>query len=126
MKFILIVGAGGFVGSITRYLLADAVQANVLTSFPFGTMTVNIIGCFIIGVTYALSDLTNLAPELRILIATGFCGGFTTFSSFSYETFALLQDEQLLYSGLYAAGSLFLGLMAAFAGVLLIRYLLSP
>lgn len=123
MKFIFLVGAGGFIGSVARYLLSDAVQSRLLTSFPFGTMTVNLIGCFIIGIIYALSETSNLAPEYRILIATGFCGGFTTFSSFSFESLTLLQDNQYLYATLYAGLSLVLGLLAAFVGVLLIRYL---
>jgi len=125
MKFILLVGAGGFVGSIARYLLSDAVQARLLTSFPFGTMTVNLLGCFVIGIVYALSESANLAPEYRIFIATGFCGGFTTFSSFSFESLTLLQDNQYLYATLYAGLSLVLGLLAAFLGVLLIRYLIA-
>lgn len=125
MKFILLVGAGGFVGSVARYLLSDAVQSRLLTSFPFGTMTVNLLGCFIIGVIYALSETANLAPEYRILIATGFCGGFTTFSSFSFESLTLLQDNQYLYAVLYAGFSLVLGLLAAFLGVILIRYLIA-
>ncbi len=125
MKFILLVGAGGFIGSIARYLLSDAVQSKLLTSFPFGTMTVNVLGCFVIGIIYALSETANLAPEYRILIATGFCGGFTTFSSFSFETLTLLQDNQYLYAMLYAGLSLVLGLMAAFLGVILIRYLIA-
>ena len=125
MKFILLVGAGGFVGSVARYLLSDAVQSRLLTSFPFGTMTVNLLGCFIIGIIYALSESANLAPEYRILIATGFCGGFTTFSSFSFESLTLLQDSQYLYAVLYAGLSLVLGLLTAFLGVILIRYLIA-
>ncbi len=125
MKFILLVGAGGFIGSVARYLLSDAVQSRLLTSFPFGTMTVNLLGCFVIGIIYALSETANLAPEYRILIATGFCGGFTTFSSFSFESLTLLQDNQYLYAVLYAGFSLVLGLLAAFLGVILIRYLIA-
>lgn len=121
----LLVGAGGFFGSIARYLLSDAVQSRMLTSFPYGTMTVNLLGCFIIGIIYALSETANLAPEYRILIATGFCGGFTTFSSFSFESLTLLQDNQYLYATLYAGLSLVLGLLAAFLGVILIRYLIA-
>jgi len=125
MKFMLLVGAGGFFGSIARYLLSDAVQSRMLTSFPYGTITVNLLGCFIIGIIYALSETANLAPEYRILIATGFCGGFTTFSSFSFESLTLLQDNQYLYATLYAGLSLVLGLLAAFLGVILIRYLIA-
>lgn len=123
MKYILLVGAGGFFGSVARYLLGQMVQGNIMSSFPFGTMTVNILGCFIIGIIYALSTRGLASPELRVLLATGFCGGFTTFSSFAYENMTLLQDGQFLYATLYAGISFFVGLIAAYLGVLAIKTL---
>ncbi len=125
MKFILLVGAGGFAGSIARYLLTNVVQARLLTSFPFGTLTVNVLGCFVMGVLYALSETINLAPEYRIIFGVGFCGGFTTFSSFSLESIALLQDGQYFYAALYIALSLAAGLLAIFLGIIVIRYFLG-
>lgn len=121
MKYIILVGVGGFAGSVGRYLLGQLVQGNLLTSFPFGTMTVNILGCFIIGIIYALSTRGAIPAEYRVLLATGFCGGFTTFSSFSYESMTLLQDGQFLYASLYAGLSFFIGLMAADLGVMVIK-----
>ncbi|HKJ45360.1 MAG TPA: fluoride efflux transporter CrcB [Balneolales bacterium] len=118
MKFIILVGVGGFFGSVARYLLSQLVQGNFLSSFPYGTMTVNILGCFIIGVIYALSTKGIVSPEYRVLLATGFCGGFTTFSSFSYESMTLLQDGQFLYASMYAGFSFFIGLLASYAGVI--------
>lgn len=121
MKFILLVGIGGGVGSIARYLISQAIESRVLTSFPYGTFTVNVIGCFIIGVIYALSTRGAVVPEWRILLATGFCGGFTTFSSFSYETLTLIQEGQVFNPLMYLGASILLGLFAAYLGILLIR-----
>ena len=123
MKTFLLVGFGGFIGSYLRYIISVQIQQKLLSSFPFGTFTVNIIGCFIIGVLYALSTRYNLAPEYRLLLATGFCGGFTTFSSFSIEGIVLLQDAQFLYGFLYAGLSLIVGFFAAWLGLALVRML---
>src|SRR5699024_3930334 len=94
-KNILLVGIGGFAGSVGRYLLARYIELRVLTSFPFGTFAVNIIGCFIIGLRYGLTLRGTVSPNIRFLLATGFCGGFTTFSTFSMESMTLLQDGQI-------------------------------
>jgi CrcB protein len=117
IKNILLVGAGGFAGSIARYLLSRYMELRILTSFPFGTLTVNIVGCFIIGVIYGLTVRNLASPEIRFLLATGFCGGFTTFSTFSYESLALLRDGQLWFAFLYMAGSMLAGLAAVWIGL---------
>jgi len=121
MKTFLLVGLGGFIGSYLRYAISGYIEQKILSSFPFGTFAVNIAGCFLIGILYALSTRYNLAPEYRLLLATGFCGGFTTFSSFSYEGVALMQDAQFLYTFLYAGLSLIIGFFAAWLGLTLIR-----
>jgi len=123
MKLLLYVGTGGFLGSVARYAISRWMNQQILSSIPWGTMTVNIAGCFIIGLIYALAFKSDLAPEWRLLIATGFCGGFTTFSSFSYENIALLQDGQFGAALFYIGGSLLLGLAATVAGIALIRAL---
>jgi CrcB protein len=121
LKNILLIGVGGGIGSILRYLLSRYIELRILTSFPLGTFTVNIVGCFIIGVIYGLT-IRNLAPpEMRFLLATGFCGGFTTFSTFSYESLSLLRDGQLWFAFLYMAGSLLAGLAAVWIGMLIIK-----
>jgi CrcB protein len=120
-KNILLIGAGGFVGSAARYLLSRFMELRILTSFPLGTLTVNIVGCFIIGVIYGLTVRNMASPEMRFLLATGFCGGFTTFSSFSYESLALLQDGQLWFAFLYMAGSVLAGLAAVWIGLLIVK-----
>lgn len=85
-------------------------------------MLVNIIGCFFIGIIYALSEQSEvLSPEWRTFLAVGFCGGFTTFSSFAYENFAMLSLQDFLFSSLYIGLSLILGLIAVYLGVILIR-----
>ncbi|KAF0202928.1 MAG: hypothetical protein FD170_1505 [Bacteroidetes bacterium] len=117
LKILLVIGSGSFLGGIARFLLSRGIQNSVISSFPFGTFWVNIIGCFLIGLIYGLSDKGNLSNnELRMFLAVGFCGGFTTFSTFSSENMALLRDGSFLYFSLYAGLSVFLGLLATFGG----------
>lgn len=123
LKMILLVGSGGFVGSVTRFLIARYIELKYLSSFPYGTFVVNAAGCLVIGIIYGLSVKNVTSPEIRLLLATGFCGGFTTFSTFSYETLALLQDNQIFIAFLYVAGSLLLGVAAAWFGLNLTKLL---
>ena len=88
-----LVALGGLIGSVARYWLSGAVQRLHGTAFPSGTLAVNVVGSFVIGLVMALSlERGLLSANARILLATGFCGGFTTMSTFSYETVALLRD----------------------------------
>jgi CrcB protein len=123
MKIILLVGLGSFIGGISRYLVSLVIQNKVLSTFPYGTLAVNIIGCFLIGIIYGFSDRGNMNAEWRIFLATGIMGGFTTFSSFSNETVSMLRDAQYLQAVSYIAFSLIVGLAATFAGISLIKYL---
>jgi CrcB protein len=121
---VLLVGVGGFVGSVARYLVAVLFANQFSSVFPFATLTVNVVGCFLIGIIFALSDRGNiLSPEWRVLLTTGFCGGFTTFSTFSYESLRLLQDGEYLYVGAYVFASVVVGLAATYVGIILIRSL---
>ena len=116
------VGIGGFVGSVLRYLVSVAFAAFSSSPFPFATFTVNVVGCFLIGVLFALSERGNiLSPEWRIFLTTGFCGGFTTFSTFSYESLRLMQDGEVLYLFLNVVLSVVVGLAATYAGIVLMR-----
>jgi len=116
------IGIGGFIGSIARYLSQQFFQKHFPSSFPFGTMWVNITGCFLIGFIYALSEKGNiLTPEWRLFLATGICGGFTTFSAFAFENINLLRDGQFVYAAIYTAVSVVAGLAAAYLGTLLIK-----
>lgn len=117
-KAFLIVGLGSFFGGGSRYLVQQLVTKLTTISFPYGTLTVNILGSFIIGVIFALGAKSNLiSNELKLLLATGFCGGFTTFSSFSLETLSLMKSGQFLYAFAYLALSIILGFAATFLAI---------
>ena len=123
MKIIMAVGLGSFIGGICRYLVTLFIQNRFLTTFPFGTMFVNVLGCFLIGVIYALSDRGNLSPLWRMFLATGMMGGFTTFSTFSNETVSMLRDAEYVPAFSYIAFSIIIGLAATIGGISLIKYL---
>lgn len=121
---ILLVGFGGFIGSIARYLVAVLFAGQFTSAFPLATFVVNIAGCFLIGVLFALSDRGNiLSPDWRIFLTTGFCGGFTTFSTFSYESIQLIQDGEFFYLALNVILSVLVGFAATYLGILLVRSL---
>jgi len=116
MKYILAIGAGSFIGGICRYLLSQCIQAKVSSGFPFGTLFVNLIGCFAIGLVFALSDKGNFNQDWKMFLATGVLGGFTTFSAFSNETFMLVRAGLPWYAFTYISASVVLGLLATFSG----------
>ncbi|WP_282015118.1 fluoride efflux transporter CrcB [Marinifilum flexuosum] len=117
LRTLLLIGMGGFLGSISRFLVGQGLHRIFDTVFPIGTMTVNIVGSFIIGVVYSLAERDNLiSPEIRMFLAVGFCGGFTTFSSFAFDKLNLLKDSGFLYLSMYVGGSVFLGLLAVYLG----------
>lgn len=122
LKSLLIVGTGGFVGTILRFLVSRYFQENTFSLFPWGTFTVNIIGSLLIGIFYGMSERGNLlSPEIRIFLTVGICGGFTTFSSLTNDAFMLLQEKEWLKVSLYASLSFFLGLVAVYLGRTLIK-----
>jgi CrcB protein len=123
MKIILAIGIGSCLGGISRYLLSQFIQNKFLSAFPFGTLTVNIIGCFFIGIIFGLSEKGNVTMLWRLFLVTGFLGGFTTFSSFSNETVGLLRDGQIWHAFTYVISSVFVGLLATFTGISLIKFL---
>ena len=114
----LIVGAGGFVGSVCRYWVSGWVQSLLSQSWrPVGTMAVNVIGCLLIGLLMGLADFRQvLKPEARLLLVVGVLGGFTTFSAFGYETFALARDREFAAALVNAGAQVLLGLLAVWAG----------
>jgi len=121
MKILLFIGAGSFIGGVSRYLLSLAIQSRSLSAFPFGTMAVNLLGCLLIGFVFGISEKGHLNQEWRLFLATGILGGFTTFSAFSNETVSLLRDGQLLDASIYISLSVLLGVLATFAGILLTK-----
>ena len=97
----LVVGVGGFIGSVLRYALSLLGQRCSVT-FPHGTLWSNLLGCLAIGAVTALAAKTGaLSPTMRLLLATGFCGGFTTMSTFTYEMFRFVQATEYLYASGY-------------------------
>lgn len=117
-----LVGIGGLAGSLLRYLVSVLFSSYATSPFPYSTFLVNLIGCFLIGLIYAVSDRGQmLSPEWRILLTTGFCGGFTTFSTFSYESVRLLQDGEFIYSLANAAFSVLFGFAATWLAIVMVR-----
>jgi fluoride exporter len=122
IKTLFIIGSGSFIGGVSRYLTSRFIQNSIISSFPFGTFIVNILGCFLVGFFYGLSERGNLINnEWRMFLTIGFCGGFTTFSTFSSENVSLLRDGNFFYFAIYASLSLFLGLTATYLGNLITK-----
>ena len=122
LKTLILIGLGGGVGSIFRYLTGLYVYKYLPASFPWGTLVVNVIGCFLIGLFMGLSERSQgLDPDWRFLFVVGFCGGFTTFSAFSMESISLLQNHQAMAAFLYIAASVVVGLSATMIGFFLMR-----
>lgn len=121
-KNILLVVAGSATGGVLRYLLTIYFIAKEWNKFPWATFTVNILGCFIIGVVYALTEKTATGSHhIRLLLTTGFCGGFTTFSAFAYENLQLFKLETSGTALLYICLSVVLGITATFLGITLFK-----
>lgn len=121
-RILFLIGTGGLIGSIARYLAATYFTKVFPSAFPYGTFVVNIVGCLIIGIIFGLSERFSwLTPEWRMFLATGFCGGFTTFSSFAYENIKLIQEGNYLIFATYSIASFALGLLAVFIGLTLIK-----
>lgn len=122
---LLLVGAGGFVGSTLRYALGGVVHRLVpFASFPWGTLTVNLAGCLAIGLLAGADESRSvLGPETRLFLLIGLLGGFTTFSTFGIETLSLLHDRRLLAACGYVGGNVVAGIGAVWLGYTLTRAL---
>jgi len=120
MKQLLIVGAGGFLGSVARFLISKLNLYWHFLSIPMGTLTVNIVGSLVIGILTGIASKSELLSfNLRLFLMVGICGGFTTFSSFTNENFTLIQNGQLLIALLYTGLSIFLGFSAVYIGYMI-------
>ena len=108
---VLLIAIGGALGSVARYLLSTFVLRVTGTLFPLGTFVVNIIGCLAFGaIAGAASQRVQIAPALRLFLLTGILGGFTTFSSYSFESYALIRDGQFLWASINIVGQVVAGL----------------
>lgn len=122
IRNILMVGLGGGIGSIARYLCQRWFIVNYPGHFPWGTFAVNITGCFLIGLFWGLSFRSFESNEMwKLLLMTGLCGGFTTFSAFTLEGIGLIKEQRMTLFFLYIAGSVLTGLLATLIGMKLTR-----
>lgn len=124
MLKVLAVAAGGSVGAVTRYLVSTWAAGRFGAGFPYGTLIVNVVGCFIIGafMTTATERLI-VSPYWRLIVTVGFVGGLTTFSSFSYETFKLMEDGSITLVMYNIMGNFVLGFLATWLGISAARLL---
>jgi fluoride exporter len=121
MRVLLLIGSGSFIGGVARYLISQLVQNRTPGSFPYGTLVVNIAGCFLIGLLFGLIEKGHVPAEWKFFLATGILGGFTTFSAFSHESFGMMQNGQHTYAVLYITISIGAGLLATFLGFLTLK-----
>lgn len=122
MKSALLVFLGGGLGSVLRYQVSRLLNNTVITSIPYGTLAVNILGSLILGFLLGLSFRYSTWPtSFTLFFAVGFCGGFTTFSTFAYENQVFLRSGDFHNLLIYSLGSLFLGILAIFLGLFLSR-----
>ena len=117
---------GGSLGTVLRFLVSVWMLQWLGSDFPFGTLAVNILGCFMIGMLSGLPEgISTLSPRMRLFVVTGFIGGLTTFSSYQYESFTLTRSGDVLKAFVYWGGSLFVGLLSVLLGYLLMSSLLN-
>ncbi|MGG6231716.1 fluoride efflux transporter CrcB [Tenacibaculum sp. SDUM215027] len=123
MKQLLLVFIGGGVGSVLRYIIGKALNSSQ-TGIPYGTFTANILGSLLIGIILGLAAKNDtLTQNHTLLLATGFCGGFTTFSTFAYENHVFLKSGDFTSFAIYTIASFIFGFLAVFAGIYLVNYL---
>ena len=117
-RLLLAVALGSGVGGVARVVLGNAVQARAAGAFPLGTFVVNVTGSLALGflMRYTMASPT-MSTEMRVMLTTGFCGGYTTFSTFSYETLTLIEAGDYRRASLYAAASVVLAIIATLVGV---------
>jgi fluoride exporter len=125
-RLVAAVAIGGALGSVARYLLGAYIQDRVAIALPVGTLVINVVGSLLLGFFVQLGlDTSAVSPEVRFFLTTGFCGGFTTFSTFSYETFRLVEDAEYGTAGFYVVASVVLSLLGCALGMGVARRLLT-
>ena len=122
LRAILLIGLGGGIGSILRYLTAAGINKYFSGAFPLAIFIVNIIGCLIVGFCLGIFEKNQVVnPDLKLLFVTGFCGGYTTFSTFAYENVNLVQNNNSLMAFVYIAASIVIGMFAVWLGLTLAK-----
>jgi fluoride exporter len=120
------IAAGSALGGVSRYLMGGIIQRLLDTTFPAGTLLINVTGSFLLGVIIRFAvETPMISPEMRAFLTIGLCGGYTTFSTFSYETAAMLEDGEWTRAAMYVAGSVGLSLIATFLGFAAARAAIS-
>ena len=119
---IIYVALGSALGGVARYFVSKIITAYAAGMFPWGTFVVNVVGCFIIGLVYGFLDRGGVMSEnTRLFLTVGFCGGFTTFSTFAHENFLLFQSGNFLTLAAYGSLSLFVGILLAYLGFSIVK-----
>ena len=123
---VLFIALGSAAGGVARFLLGTFIQTRFGAGFPMGTLLVNISGAFLLGFIFACALATpSVSPEMRGLLTTGFCGGYTTFSTFTYETMMLLEDGEVARAAVYVVLSVAVALLGVWLGIALGRGLIG-
>ncbi|MEP7088335.1 MAG: fluoride efflux transporter CrcB [Gemmatimonadota bacterium] len=122
MKLFWAIAVGAAAGGVSRFYLTVAMQQRFGDGFPWGTLLINITGSLLLGfiIRYAMAT-PSMSIELRLMLTTGFCGGYTTFSAYSYETAMMLESGSYMRAAIYSLGSVVLAVLATFAGFMLAR-----
>lgn len=124
MQLVLLVGLAGFLGTISRYLIGQAIFKLFPGPFPYATFFINLIGCFLIGLIYGFIEKGNLVSyQTKMILMVGFCGGFTTFSAFSIENLNLIREGRIGLCVIYILSSVFIGLAATWGGFTIVKTL---
>lgn len=123
---LLYIAIGGAAGALARYGLGGWIQGRAGFGFPWGTLVVNVLGCLLIGFSLRYLEAVRLTPEVRAFVGVGLLGAFTTFSTFGYETVALLEEGAWARAAAYSVGSVILGIAAVYLGIAVSVYVLQP
>ncbi len=121
MQQFFIVGIGSFIGGGLRYLISVFFNQKVNPDFPYATLSVNLLGCLLIGVFYGLFEKSVINNDWKLFLTTGLCGGFTTFSAFSNESLELIKGGSLLTAVIYITSSIVCGLLLTYVGYQIVK-----